>query len=201
MSYPLQCRCGSLRGELVDTRKANRVICYCRDCQAFAHFLGGAQQILDERGGSDIVQVLPKKVTFTRGAENLACMRLTDKGLLRWYANCCHTPIGNTLATPKLAFIGLVHACLEGAGGRSLDDAFGPIVAWVHTKSARGEPRPKEKGLTAIGAWFLGTVLRARFNGDYKTTPFFDVASGAPVVPPQVLSVDDRARLMQKLQD
>ena len=200
MSHPLQCRCGSLKGVLADTRKANRVICYCRDCQAFAHFVGGAKQILDERGGSDIVQVLPKKLRFTQGVANLACIRLTEKGLLRWYANCCHTPIGNTLATPKLSFVGLVHTCLEGADGRSLDEAFGPVAACIHTKSARGEPKPKERGQTAIGAWFFETVLRARFNGDYKVTPFFDIASGAPVASPQLLSVDDRARLMQKLQ-
>ena len=200
MSHALQCRCGSLKGVLADARKVNRVICYCKDCQAFAHFLGGAKQILDERGGSDIVQALPRELTFTQGAENLACLRLTEKGLLRWYASCCHTPIGNTLATPKLSFIGLVHTCLETAGGRSLDEAFGPVVAWVHTKSARGEPKPKDRGQTAIGAWFLGTVLRARFNGDYKTTPFFDLDRGAPVAAPQVLSADDRARLMQKLQ-
>jgi len=200
MSHPLQCRCGSLQGVLTDTQKANHVICYCKDCQAFAHFLGDAQHILDASGGSDIVQVLPKKVRFTQGVANLACMRLTDKGLLRWYASCCRTPIGNTLATPKLSFVGLVHTCLETGAGRSLDAVFGPVVACVHAKSARGEPKPKDRGIAAIGAWFFGTVLRARFNGDYKTTPFFDSNSGAPVVTPHVLSVDDRARLMQKLQ-
>jgi hypothetical protein len=200
MSYPLQCRCGSLKGVLADTAKANRVICYCKDCQAFAHFLGGAKQILDEQGGSDIVQVLPKTVTFTQGAANLACMRLTGKGMLRWYAGCCQTPIGNTLATPKISFIGLLHTCLEGAGGRSLDDAFGPVAVCVYARSARGEPKPKERGKAKMGAWFFGNVLRARLNGDYKITPFFDIASGAPVASPQVLSVDDRARLMQKLQ-
>ena len=29
-------------------------MCYCKDCQAFAHFLGKAGEILDERGGSDL---------------------------------------------------------------------------------------------------------------------------------------------------
>jgi hypothetical protein len=200
MSHPLQCRCGSLKGVLSDTRKANRVICYCKDCQAFAHYLDAAGEILDDRGGSDIVQVLPKKLRFTHGVEKLACMRLTGKGLLRWYASCCRTPIGNTLATPKLSFAGLVHTCLEEPGGRSLDQVFGPVAARVHTKSARGKPKPKERGQAAIGAWFLGTVLRARFNGDYRITPFFDIHSGAPVATPHVLSVDDRARLMQMLQ-
>jgi len=72
----------------------NRCVCYCRDCQAFAHFLGKVDAILDERGGSEIIQVLPRNLTFTQGIELLACMRLTEKGLLRWYAACCNTPIG-----------------------------------------------------------------------------------------------------------
>jgi hypothetical protein len=199
MTYPLQCRCGALKGVLADTAGANRVVCYCKDCQAFAHFLGAAEQILDARGGSDIVQVRPKKLRFTQGIEHLACMRLSEKGTLRWYASCCRTPIGNTVATPKWSFIGLVHSCLEGSGN-SLDDAFGPVGAQVHGKSARGEPKPKDTGLGRVGAWFVRNVLRARLTGDYKTTPFFDVASGAPVVTPSVLSVEDRARLMQKVQ-
>ncbi len=57
--------------------------------------------VLDERGGSQIIQVPPKNLTFTQGREVLASMRLTEKGLLRWYAGCCNTPIGNTLITPK----------------------------------------------------------------------------------------------------
>src|ERR1700760_285054 len=70
-------------------------------------------ETLDARGGSDIVQVLPKNVTFLQGVNSLACMRLTDKGMVRWYASCCKTPIGNTLADYKISFIGLLHDCLE----------------------------------------------------------------------------------------
>ena len=198
MSYPLQCRCGTVKGVVADTRRANHAVCYCRDCQAFAHFLGRAEEILDERGGSDIVQVLPKKVTFSQGIDKLACIRLTDKGLLRWYASCCRTPIGNTLATPKLSFVGLVHNCLKG-GGASLSDAFGPVRVWVNTKSAHGEPKPKTRGLGATGAWFFGTVLPARFNGDYRTTPFFHVSTGVPIVTPRVLSAEEHAQLMSTL--
>src|SRR5262245_19575480 len=105
MSHPLHCRCGTIKRSINDPRSANHAICYCRDCQAFAHFLGREKDILDERVGSDIVQILPKNLAFTQGSEALACMRLTPQGMLRWYAGCCNTPIGNTLATPKLSFI------------------------------------------------------------------------------------------------
>ena len=194
-TYPLRCQCGTFRAVLAHPAKGNRVVCYCRDCQAFAHVLDQASQVLDERGGSEIIQVLPKNLTFTQGTEALACLRLTPKGLLRWHSACCRTPIGNTLATGKMSFVGLVHSCLDGDGG-SRDAAFGPIRSWVHTRGAHGKPQPKEVGLgTSIG-WFLRTTLRARLNGDYKRTPFFAADSGAPVVTPRVLSAEEHAKVM-----
>jgi hypothetical protein len=174
--------------------KANRAVCYCRDCQAFAHFLGSADTILDERGGSDVVQVLPKNVSFTQGVESLACMRLTPKGLLRWYAVCCRTPIGNTLATPAVSFVGLLHSCLGGQSA-SMTDAFGPVVAWVNTASARGSPKPKTQGLGRSLRWLAWTTLKARLSGDYRHTPFFDAETREPVAVPRVLTETERTQL------
>src|SRR3974390_617321 len=187
MSHPVGCRCGVVRGVLGDSRDAIRVVCYCKDCQAFAHFLGSWEQVLDERGGSDIVQVLPKSLTFTQGVQSLACMRLTPKGLLRWYASCCRTPIGNTLATPKLSFVGLLHSCLE-VGNHSVSGSFGPIAAWVNTKGARGNPKPEAKGQSRTIRRFIQRTLKARINGDYKLTPFFQPDTPAPIAVPQVLT-------------
>ena len=55
-----RCRCGEVRGFVADAspRTVNRVVCYCDDCQAFAHRLGRAD-LLDAHGGSDVVQVAP----------------------------------------------------------------------------------------------------------------------------------------------
>jgi len=204
-SHPLQCRCGTLKGVVQDPRSGNHAVCWCRDCQAFAHFLGRANEVLDERGGTEVIQVLPRNVVFTQGADALACMRLTSKGLVRWYAGCCKTPVGNTLATPKLSFIGLIHTCLKGApsgaGEKSLDEVFGPVRCWVNPDGAKGEPKPKAAGLGRTLGWFFGTVVRARFNGDYRKTPFFDVAKGQPVVAPRILSEPEHAELMRAVRE
>ena len=195
MNHPMQCRCGTLRGLVNEPRSANRVVCYCRDCQAFAVFLGRQEEILDERGGSDLIQVLPKNVTFTQGIEALACLRLTQKGMVRWYASCCRTPIGNTLATPKVSFVGLLSTCLENPGV-PLDEAFGPVRAWINPSGARGSPKPQIAGRGRIVAWLIGSVLKARLNGDYRHTPFFRADTGAPVVSPRVLSDAELASVM-----
>jgi hypothetical protein len=196
MSHPLQCRCGTLKGTVNDTHDCNRIVCYCKDCQAFAHFLGRADEILDERGGSDVVQVLPRNVKFSQGIEALACIRLTQKGLVRWYASCCNTPIGNTLITPKLSFIGIVSTCLQSSHP-SLDDSFGPVVGRLNTESAKGEPNPKSGGFGAMIFWFLSRALKARLNGDYKRTQLFDSGTGAPVATPRVLSSAEHENLMK----
>lgn len=193
--HTLRCRCGTLSGMVVNPRGANRVVCYCGTCQAFAHFLGDKEHILDPQGGSNVIQVLPKNVTFTQGLDALTCLRLTPKGLLRWYARCCRTPIGNTLATPKWSFIGLLHNCLE-SGERPLDNAFGPVTSWLNTGGAKVNPKPKERGLGKTVGWFLRTTLKARFNGDYVRTPLFHRDTGAPIVTPYVLSSDELARVM-----
>ena len=199
MKHPLQCLCGTIKGFVDEPRRANRAVCYCRDCQAFAHFLGKSDEILDELGGSEVIQVLPKNVTFTQGTEALASMRLTAKGLLRWYAGCCNTPIGNTLDNFKISFIGLVHNCLETAD-RPIQDSFGPVRVWVNTKGAKGNPKPKTVGVGTTILWFLGNVAKARIDGSYKQTPLFLVDKGTHIVSPRVLSPEELARVMNAVQ-
>ena len=195
MNHPLQCRCGTVKGYVVPSASVNRCVCYCRDCQAFAHFLGKPSEILDAQGGTDVVQIRPANLTFTQGQETLACMRLSPKGLLRWYAACCNTPVGNTLASYRVSFVGLVHTCLEGIGA-SLDDSFGPVRAWVNTKSAKGQVKAGSAGMMSAILPFIAMVTRPRIDGSYKRTPFFSADTGAPIVTPKVLSLSERERLM-----
>ena len=84
--------------------------CYCRDCQAYAHALGNAGAILDDLGGTDIVASLQQHVMLSQGTDALACLSLSDKGLLRWYASCCNTPIANTARNHKLSERGWTEA-------------------------------------------------------------------------------------------
>jgi Family of unknown function (DUF6151) len=195
-SHRLRCQCGTVQGAVANPENANRCVCYCRDCQAFAHFLGQVDAVLDERGGSEIIQIPPKNLTFSQGREVLACMRLTEKGLLRWYAACCNTPIGNTLGTAKISFIGLVHNCLESPD-QSLDESFGAVRAWVNPKGAKGDPKPAVAGRGAAVWWFITRILKARLNGDYRRNPLFHADTGKPIVTPRVLAANEHAGVMK----
>lgn len=187
MTHSIRCHCGKLKGTLNHNQEVNRCVCYCTDCQAFARFLKREHEILDEIGGTRIVQTVPANIEFTEGIENLTCMRLTENGMLRWYTACCNTPIGNTLSTPNLSYIGLIHTCLS-FDRTSLDKAFGQTQMYVNTKSAIGENKPKSAGVLSGTLRLLGMMLKARFDGRYKQTPFFVMESGTPIVVPKVLT-------------
>ena len=193
MDHTLRCKCGTLQGTVAHTDRANRGVCYCRDCQAYAHALGGAETILDKLGGSDVVAVLQENVGFSQGTEALACMSLSERGLLRWYASCCNTPIGNTQRGPKISFVGLLHNCLEHSD-RSIDEAFGPVRMRVGMKHAKGKVAGMPLSTFTSVAGFLVSMVKARISGGYKRTPFFSADSLQPVAVPKVLSKSERER-------
>jgi hypothetical protein len=158
--------------------------------------LGHAREILDASGGTDVIQTRAANVTFTQGKDALACMRLTPNGLLRWYAACCNTPVGNTLASSKISFVGLVHSCLEGAG-TTLAESFGPVRAHVNTQSTQGKVTSSSLALIAVILRFVALVARARIDGSYKLSPFFKADTGEPIVIPKVLSPGEREALLR----
>lgn len=190
-NHTIQCRCGQLRGQLQPTRPSNRCVCHCTDCQAFARHLG-AQDALDRQGGTDIVQVPASHVVFTQGQQRLACIRLTDKGMLRWYASCCRTPIGNTLADRKADFVGLIHTGL-GPGRPSVDESFGPVTMRVGVDGALGDSKPKAAGMFSGIAKTLAMIIKGRLRGTYRASPFFNPQTGLPIAKPQVLSTAELA--------
>ncbi len=186
---PFSCSCGTVKGALVDVdRKAgSRITCYCKDCQTAARALGRSD-LLGARGGTAIYQTTPAHIAITEGAEQLACLRLSRKGLMRWYADCCNTPLFNTLAHAKLCFAGvLLHTVAPDARG-----ALGPLTAATFTESAAGDGPPVRKhGFAKTGYNIVRRHLRAKLGGAASMAPFFD-AQGAPTCTPRILTLEER---------
>ncbi|WP_306518553.1 DUF6151 family protein [Rheinheimera sp.] len=184
--HQLQCKCGVVRGHINTKGLHNRLICYCTDCRAYARFLtkaaAHAQTILDTSGGTEIIQVAQSALHFSSGQEQLAALKLTEKGMVRWYCQCCLTPIGNILASPTGAFIGLVHSCLQRA---ELDADFGNEVALLNTNTALGFI--KQRGLVGVLFRFLLLLIGERLSGRYRQSPLFD-AAGLLRVSPRILT-------------
>ena len=191
---PIRCLCGALRGTLRDasSESGNRCVCYCDDCQSFAYFLERADEVLDENGGTDIFQTSSGQLEFDQGLENLTCVRLTDSGMFRWYADCCNTAIGNTPWTSRVPFVGLIHSCVDHAAeGRSRDQAVGPIRMRGFARFAKGD-RSKleahEAAPLAMGPRVTEILKEALERGDQNRSPFFKANTDEPCVSPRILT-------------
>ncbi len=189
--HPLQCRCATLRGRVLLPAPAARAVCYCRDCRAYTRFIDRAD-LLDAAGGSDIVALPPSRLVFDAGLDVLACMSLSPRGTLRWYAACCRTPIGNTPRERSLPYVGVVTDCLAT---QPVAPAFGAAVARVNTQSALTPVAATPLATAVAVARIVRGVAGTKLSGRTRDNPFFDRASGAPIRSPQVLTRDERARL------
>jgi hypothetical protein len=193
MQHALQCQCGHVRGQLKHIEKTTHLLCYCKDCQAFAHFLGRAADVLDAQGGSHIVVTHPREIAIDSGAEAIACMSLSGQGMLRWYASCCNTPLGNTSRNHKVAYVGLASACLAEPG--ALERDFGPVRMRSGTESAKGVVAGSGLAALPLMLGFGAALLRARLSGSYRHNPFFKIGTDQPVAQPTVLADAERERL------
>ena len=194
-SVGLSCRCGEVRGRVVNASPevANHMLCYCDDCQAYLHHLGRTD-LLDGHGGTDIVQVAPSTLSLDRGVDRIVGLRLTPKGLYRWYASCCKTPLGNSFGL-SLPFIGLVVHTFDGGKERA-DAVFGPTLAAAGGNFAvNGLPA----GTTEIGPRLLLRAIRLvlgwKWRGKTWPHPYFDEATRKPTRPISILSRDEREAL------
>jgi hypothetical protein len=198
LDLPVRCRCGRVRGVASDVSRSTgfRFVCYCRDCQAFARFLE-RPDVLDPARGTDIFHMPPARVKLTAGTDALRCLRLSDK-VLRWYADCCRTPIANTAAGPRFPVIAIIHSFMDHeADGRSRDEVLGPPLCRIYERSAVG-PLPPNAPPPASLRVFAGRarkVLDWWLRGLNRPTPFFDDHTKAPRAVPRVLTQSERAAL------
>jgi len=185
----LKCTCGKVRGS-ANVPESMRGSCLCADCQAYAHYLGRAKDILDANGGTDIMPVAPADLEITQGMEELRCMRLSPKGMIRWFAGCCKTPVGNTLASSKIPFAGMPHLILDLS-------KMGPVRFRYNGESGIG-PLPAGTYKTAPFSIMLRTIrflVGGWIRRAHTPSPFFDSKTGKPTSTPYLLTSAEREAL------
>jgi hypothetical protein len=106
----VSCQCGEFKASVsIDKRNIpTRLKCYCVDCQTYARHLNKAEVHLDDKGGTDILQISPAQFIITDGNEHLGNLMLSPKGIYRWHTSCCQTPICNTPTKAEMPYIGLL---------------------------------------------------------------------------------------------
>ena len=182
----LECRCGRVKGTAtnITPSSGNRVVCCCKDCQQFAHHLECGDEVLDQYGGTEIYQTSQSQVDIQDGADQLRCMRLSAKGLLRWYTGCCNTPVGNTM-NASMPFVGVLVVFMKDAQRESV---LGPVRAYVQTQYATGHPdypHMAEKFPLGITLRIMRKMLGWKLRGMHKPSVFFN-NNGTPVSEPVI---------------
>lgn len=170
----------------------------CDDCQVYAHWLERTEQVLDPHGGTEVFQLTPAQLEITAGAEHIRCVRLSPKGLMRWYAGCCRTPIANSLSSAKFPFVGIPHTFMrEAEDGRSREQALGPLRGRIHGRYGKAPLPPDAHPRAPIGLIVrsIRHTLAGLLRRAHAPSPLFDQATGKPVVEPTIVDPAERERL------
>ncbi|MCB1364527.1 MAG: hypothetical protein KDK02_10415 [Rhodobacteraceae bacterium] len=183
------CDCKAVRGHLQAGAAARGVhaVCYCRDCRAAELWLGRPDPA---PGPVDVFQTTPDMIRFQSGTDRLGLLRLSPKGLMRWYATCCNAPLFNTLASPRLPFAALHVARLDSP------ESVGPVR--VHSFVPRPGGRSAHRGWGRMILRLVTGMGGARLSGRWRRTPFFDPDSGAPVAEATIPDKAARAALYSR---
>jgi hypothetical protein len=193
-TLPLRCECGTVTDVVAVQGLAVHGACYCRDCQAFARHLGRPERMLDAQGGTEVIGTLPGRVQLTSGQDRLACVTLTPRGPLRWYADCCRMSIGNSSRAPKTPFLTL-HCRAIAAPRADLDRAFGPSSFRLAVAAATAPVARSRVGFMLAAPKILWNILSARISGSWRNNPFFRPGTDEPIRTPLQLSKEERYRL------
>jgi hypothetical protein len=184
----LSCECGQVKGTAINItpNNGNHVVCCCCDCQAFVHHLNKGDTVLDEFGGTRLFQTSQSQVKITQGAEKISCLRLTKKGITRWYTSCCNTPLGNTVSS-KVPFVGIISSFIQQDS--ESEKALGPVQAYVQTQYATKpltHTNHNPKFGLAITLRIIAKILGWKIRGMGKPSAFYD-GQGKSIVKPIVL--------------
>lgn len=180
------CTCGQMQGRILSrgVQLGTHAVCFCHDCRAAQLYFG---QPDPAPGPVEVLQITPDAIKLDSGQAHLAVMQLSPKGMLRWYADCCNAPLATSARTPKFPFAGFIVNRIADTS------TLGPVTTRGFVTQPDG--RQKHENLRFAVFGLLRRVIRSRVTGRWKTTPFFDHASGAPVSKPIVLTKDQRAAL------
>jgi len=158
------CKCGTVRGRLcdVDAKSGMALTCHCSYCRAAEVHLGQPDPAPD---GVTLYQTTANIVQFETGREAVSAFRFNPKGMIRWHATCCGSPLFNTMAHPGTGFASLVVARVD------TPDALGPVRTVLGKRNAAG--KESYRGVMPLVLAMMIRTVRMKLSGDWRKTPFF----------------------------
>lgn len=192
----IQCDCGQLKARIKNFPKETpgRLGCYCDDCQSYLIEIKRTD-ILDTAGCTEIIPVYPANIEIISGADTLTCLMLSAKGMFRWRASCCNSPIANVRA--QFPWAGVMSSTLKGENRTMAQHTFPSIRSRIMGKFAKSQPvdgTPQSfdlKSMFAVAPFLFKGFLFSK----YKPSPFFKSDNCTPIVTPRILSETERQLL------
>ncbi len=185
----LECSCGTVKGKLdVVPKSFFHVHCLCCDCQSFASHLNNKDKILDEHGGTELLQTYPSLMEISEGQDRIGCVQLRGKGLYRWHTTCCNMPLANTMNSASVPFVGVPVKLMKFANEQEKMDVLGPVTMKAFGKYAIGE-MPKDAHARFPLSYMpkiIGFMIKGMFKKRHRPSPFFK--DNEPVIKVNVLS-------------
>lgn len=149
--------------------------------------------MLDDLGGVQLFNFRGSALTIAAGQEHIACLHMTDRPVLRWYASCCETPLFNSYATTRIPFFDIFREVLED------DTSLAGLVAaerHLFVQSATGDGSHLRHMSVAALLWRTAPrLLREYASGGRHRSPLFDPASGTPLTTPRRVTPSERSAI------
>jgi len=172
----LECLCGAVKGQIeVVPKSFFHVKCLCCDCQNFSSYLSNQDNILDEHGGTELLQTYPNCMVITEGKNNIAGIKFGEKGIYRWHTTCCNMPLANTMNSSKMPFIGVSVKLMKFANEQEKIKILGPITLKAFGKYSIGE-MPKgahAKFPISFMPKIIAFMLKGMIGRKNTPSPFF----------------------------
>ncbi len=182
------CACGEVEGWIAQAgpREGDHVVCYCTDCQYFATHLGAGQRVLNAAGGTPLFQSRCARMHLRRGRDRLACVHLTKKPTLRWYAACCSTPMFNTYENGRVPYVTTLTANCDRERRNEL---LGPAIGHLFTNEAVSDlGNVHRMSLATLMLRFFRRMIKDVVSGDRRRSALFDATTLEPIAKPNRLA-------------
>jgi hypothetical protein len=190
------CQCGTVHGVLRNAgpRNGDRYVCHCHDCRDIVRLCGREADMLEDAGGVSLYLTRIGLFTLDAGKENLACIHLTDKPLLRWYAACCDTPLFHTVHSGWYPFVTVLDRICDV---QSRGAVLGPPCGHIYPDSAT-EPLADDTpraSFARVMRRFIPRMLQDYLTGDFRRSPLFDRKTHRPIATPRRLTAAEEEAL------
>ncbi|WP_370034109.1 DUF6151 family protein [Qipengyuania mesophila] len=178
--------------EKATTAEGDHVVCHCTDCRDLVRHFGQEARVLDVHGGTALYQSRCARMRIHHGRDRLAGLHMTEGPTLRWYAECCGTPLFNTYRNGRIPYVTTLLANCDAAARTSLGEPLGHLFL----DDAAGDTSGlKPLSMNRLMRRFFPRMIKDILSGDRRRSALFDPETLEPIAKPRQLTQAEKHAL------